>query len=165
VRLKIQPNTSWHLVLAAMVLHEHDNEPVDLCKVIKMAAVHDIVELDAGDTFVYDDVGSADQEARERATAVRIFAMLPAEQAEELHALWCESEAKATPEARFASAIDRLLPLLHNIHAKGRTWHEHGVLAAQVRALHAGPREGSEALGEYSMSLIDGAVRDGYLPE
>ena len=102
--MKIQPNTSWHLVLAAMVLHEHANEPVDLCKVIKMAAVHDIVELDAGDTFVYDDVGSADQEARERATAVRIFTMLPAEQAEELHALWCESEAKATPEARFASA-------------------------------------------------------------
>jgi putative hydrolase of HD superfamily len=123
---------SWHLALMIPLLAEHAGQPVDILKVMKMVLVHDLVEIDAGDTFAYDAAGNADRAAREAAAASRIFGILPADQARELRALWDEFEAAQTPEARFATAIDRLQPMLQNVHARGGAWRTHGVTREQV---------------------------------
>jgi len=115
---------SWHLALMAMVLMEHANESVDLLKVIKMVLIHDIVEIDAGDTFIYDTQKNHSNTDEERQAANRIFGMLPTAQAEELIAIWEEFEAGETPEAKFARAMDRLEPLLQNTSNNGGTWQE-----------------------------------------
>ncbi len=122
---------SWHFAVMAMVLSEYAKDSVDVCKVMKMALIHDIVEIDAGDVFVYDRKDSGDHYALEQAAAKRIFGMLPADQAKEYIALWEEFEARETPEAKFAAALDRLDPLLHNYYTEGRSWREHGVTADQ----------------------------------
>jgi putative hydrolase of HD superfamily len=113
---------SWHLVLAAMALHEYAVEPVDLFRAVQMLIVHDLVEIDAGDTFAYDEHGNASKAARERDAADRIFGLLPPDQAAPLRTLWDEFEAHATPEARFAHAMDRIQPFLQNWKATGGTW-------------------------------------------
>ncbi len=113
---------SWHLALAAMVLAEHSDEPVALLRVLQMLLVHDIVEIDAGDTFYYDDAGRQDKAEREQRAADHLFGLLPDDQAAELHALWTEFEARQTAEARFANALDRLMPLIHNTLNDGHTW-------------------------------------------
>src|SRR5690606_13001631 len=105
---------SWHLAVMAMILAEHANEPVDALHVLKMLLVHDIVEIDAGDTFAYDVQANQDKEAREQAAAERIFGLLPADQRDEIRAMWEEFDARVTPEARFANAMDRLMPALQN---------------------------------------------------
>ena len=125
---------SWHLTLMAVLLHEHACESVDLLRVMKMLLVHDVVEIDAGDTFAYDADGHLDKEERERHAADRLFALLPDDLAADMRALWDEFEAQHTPEARFATALDRLHPLLQNLHAKGGTWRSHGVTLEQVLA-------------------------------
>lgn len=114
---------SWHLCLSAIVLAEHANEPKpDVVCVLKMLIVHDLVEIDAGDTFGYDTAGQATQHERESAAADRIFGLLPGDQAREFRALWDEFEAQQTPEARFALACDRFQPVLLNCFAQGGTW-------------------------------------------
>ena len=123
---------SWHLALMAVLLHEHACEDVDVLRVLKMLLVHDIVEIDAGDTFAYDADGHADKEDRERAAADRLFGLLPADHAGELRALWDEFEAQDTADARFANALDRLQPLLQNVHAEGGAWRSHGITHEQV---------------------------------
>lgn len=123
---------SWHLTLMAVLLHEHADAPVDLMRVMKMLLVHDIVEIDAGDTFAYDEVGRLDKEERERRAADRLFALLPDDHAHELRACWEEFEENQTPDARFANALDRLQPLLQNLHTQGGTWRSHGVTLEQV---------------------------------
>lgn len=123
---------SWHLVLAAMVMAEHMAVQVDLLRVLEMLAVHDLVEIDAGDTFAYD-AGHLDTKAeRERVAADRIFALLPPDQAARVRALWEEFEAHETPEARFANALDRFQPLLQNSCAGGGSWRDHEVTRQQV---------------------------------
>lgn len=154
---------SWHIAMMALVLAEHADEPVDAGHVVRMLLVHDIVEIDAGDTFIYDDAGHADKEAREQAAAARLFGMLPGEQGAELRALWDEFEARRTPEARFAAAVDRLQPLLHNYLTEGKAWRQHGVTADRVRTVNARIGEGSAALWEQARRLIDDAVAKGYL--
>ncbi|HEY8449766.1 MAG TPA: HD domain-containing protein [Bacillota bacterium] len=157
---------SWHLAVMACVLAEHAAAPVDLERVLKMLLVHDIVEIEAGDTFIYDEQARAAQTERERQAAERLFGLLPADQGGELRALWEEFEARQTPEARFAAALDRLQPLLQNYASGGRSWQEHGVHAERVRARNAGVlREGSPALWELARQLIDDAVARGYLAE
>ncbi|MBI2300863.1 MAG: HD domain-containing protein [Armatimonadetes bacterium] len=156
---------SWQFALAALLLAEHANEPVDALKAARMALVHDLVEIDAGDTFVYDTAARVQQAEREQAAADRIFALLPADQAAELRALWDEFEAGATPEARYAKALDRLLPVLLNYHSRGHAWRAHGVTADRVRAVNSRMAEGSAALWDYASALIDRAVADGYLHE
>ncbi len=125
---------SWHLALAALVLREYSAEPVDLTRALKMLLVHDLVEIDAGDTFAYDTAGYADKAARECAAADRLFSLLPADLATELRALWEEFEAHATADARFANAIDRIQPYWQNLRTGGFAWHQHNLTKQQVLA-------------------------------
>jgi putative hydrolase of HD superfamily len=154
---------SWHLALMAIVLAEHAAEPIDLGRVVAMVLVHDLVEIDAGDTFCYDDVGRLDQEDREARAADRVFGMLPSAQGAALRALWEEFEARATPEARFAGAMDRLQPFLHNMRTEGGTWRIHGITPEQVRARCAPIAAGSERLGLHVEALLEQAIAAGYL--
>lgn len=123
---------SWHLALMASVLAEYAGSEVDVGRVLRMVLVHDLVEIDAGDTFAYDAAANVGREARERRAAERIFGLLPTEQASELGALWEEFEAQVTADARFAAALDRLQPLLNNHHSAGGSWRAHGVLRDEV---------------------------------
>jgi putative hydrolase of HD superfamily len=154
---------SWHLALMATVLAEHTDEPVDVAHAVKMLLIHDIVEIDAGDTFCYDQQGVLDQAEREQRAAERIFGLLPAEQAEELRGLWQEFEARETAEARFAAAMDRIQPLLHNFHTKGGTWAQHGITVLQVQQRMAPVAHSSTRLAEYVQAMIDQAVELGYI--
>ena len=153
----------WHLALFVLVLAEHADEPVDIGRVLRMVLVHDIVEIDAGDTYVYDEVGKATQEARESAAADRLYGLLPPDQGAELRAVWEEFEARITPEARFAAAVDRLQPLLLNLATDGRTWREHGTTADRVRAINSRIGSGSSTLWDHAQRLLDGAVDQGHL--
>ncbi len=123
---------SWHLALFALVLHRHAEVPVDLLRVITMVVVHDLVEIDAGDTFAYDTAGNESKAAREQAAADRLFGMLPADQGDHLRAAWEEFEAGETAEARFANAVDRLQPVLMNHARGGGPWREHGITMERV---------------------------------
>jgi len=154
---------SWHFAMLAVLLSEYANEPIDLLKVVKMALVHDLVEIDAGDTYLYDEAGHADKAEREQKAADRVFGLLPKDQGEELRALWDEFEAKETPEARFAGTIDRLQPLLHNLNTEGRAWHEHGIRADQVIKRTCVIADGSSDLWDYARKQIDLAVEKGHL--
>lgn len=154
---------SWHLAVMALVLSEYANAEVNTLRVLKMLLVHDVVEIDSGDTYVYDAAGNDTKAERENAAARRIFGLLPPDQEAELTALWQEFEARDTPEARFAAALDRLMPLLHNYHTEGRSWREHGISEAQVLRLNAHMADGSETLWEYAKALIDNAAARGYL--
>ncbi len=157
---------SWHLALMAIVLAEHAREPkLDISRVVQMALVHDLVEIDAGDTFVYDLAAHAGKEERELRAAERIFNLLPLDSAREMRALWDEFEAGDTPEARFARSLDRLQPVLHNYHTRGGGWKRHGVSAQRVRERNAPIAEGAPALWEYTRTLIDDAVARGFIAE
>jgi putative hydrolase of HD superfamily len=123
---------SWHMILAAMVMQEYVDGPLDMMRVFEMTAVHDLVEIDAGDTFAYDLAANESKSAREREAADRIFGQLPADQGTRLRALWEEFEAQLTREARFANALDRLQPLLQNAYAGGGSWSDHHITRAQV---------------------------------
>lgn len=155
---------SWHLAVMAVILMEHANSDVlDIMKVIKMVLVHDIVEIDAGDTFAYDDAGHADKYEREVAAAERIFGLLPEDQEQELKALWEEFERRESPEAQFAAAIDRLAPMLLNYYTEGHTWKQNGVTSDRVFAYNRHMNDGSSVLWEYAQQFIDDAVAKGYL--
>jgi putative hydrolase of HD superfamily len=154
---------SWHLMTMALVLVEHSNEPVDLLKVLKMLAVHDIVEIDAGDTFCYDEVGALTKVAREVLAAERIFGLLPDDQASEVRALWEEFEERVTAEAKFAAALDRVMPILHNYHTQGKAWREHGITSTQVSTRNSHIGEGAESLWEFVQALIEDATAKQYL--
>ncbi len=157
---------SWHISLMAFLLSEHSNDPdIDIPKVIRMLLIHDIVEIDAGDTFAYDEEGNRTKVARERECANRIFNILPQDQAAELLSLWEEFEARATPEAKFAASLDRLQPMLLNHGTEGRTWKEHGVKASQVRSRNGHIREGSDTIWTFASSIIDDSVDREYLDE
>ena len=154
---------SWHLALMALVLHEHANEPVDLLRVLKMVIIHDIVEIDAGDTYLYDSAGNADKAEREQQAAERLFGLLPADQRQELQALWEEFEARITADARFANSLDRLMPLLHNYHSGGLAWQEYQIRDRQVLERLASMGEGSARLWEHAQTVIAAAVEEGWL--
>lgn len=165
-----QENTaehSWHLALAAIVLAEHANEPVDIGRVVEMLLVHDLVEIDAGDTFVYlamDEAGRADQEALEQAGADRIFGLLPPDQGARLRAVWDEFESKSSPEARFAKAVDRLQPMLLNRLAGGGSWSKHAITADRTHHLiESTIPGGSTVLAAFAHGLIEDAVAEGLL--
>jgi putative hydrolase of HD superfamily len=132
-----QENTaehSWHLVLAAMVLEEYAAEPVDLAKVLRMLIVHDLVEIDAGDTFAFDAVGNTTKVEREKSGADRLFGLLPTELGSELRVLWEQFEEQETPEARYANAVDRIQPFLQNRETRGGTWRIYKLTREQVLA-------------------------------
>lgn len=149
--------------MSALVLADYAPPGTDIARVIAMLLVHDIVEIDAGDAFVYDEEAKALQPERERAAADRLYGLLPPGQGRSLRQLWEEFEARETPEARFSAALDRLQPLLLNFHTQGKAWREHGVSSTQVLEVNAHIAHGSKALWAFARSLIDEAVRLGYL--
>lgn len=155
---------SWHLALLAIILVEHANVPdLNLLRVLKMVIIHDLVEIDAGDTFAYDTARMADQHDREARAADRIFGLLPADQASELRELWDEFEARQTPEAQFAAAVDRFQPMLMNCLTQGAAWQKHGVTRDRVLARNRHIAEGSTALWRYAEAMIEEAVAKGHL--
>lgn len=154
---------SWHLALMVPVLAEYADEPIDVGHTIRLVVVHDLVEIHAGDTPVYDDRLRADQAERELAAAEKLFGLLPDDQAREFRALWDEFEERRTPEARFAKAIDRLEPNLLNWMAGGGTWRTPGVTADVVRARTAHIGEASSALGAAMTALITAATGNGWI--
>jgi putative hydrolase of HD superfamily len=155
---------SWHMAVMAILLAENARqEDLDLLRVLQMLVVHDIVEIDAGDTFCYDVEGRRDQRKREEAAADRIFGLLPEDQGAFIRALWEEFEARETPEARFAAALDRLQPLLHNFTTDGLQWRLHGVTSGQVIERNGVMKDGAPALWRRARALIDEAVEKRHL--
>ncbi len=157
---------SWHIALMSVLLSEYAQEKgIDLLHVVTMLLVHDLVEIDAGDTFCYDQKGNADKLERETKAADRIFNILPEDQAASFRSLWDEFEAGKTAEARFAAAMDRLQPLLHNYNTEGGTWKEHRILKDQVIIRNSAIEKGSSTLWAFAAQLIDDAVDKGFLRE
>ncbi len=154
---------SWHLALMAIVLAEHSNEPIDVLKVVKMVLIHDIVEIDAGDVFIYDTVKNHSNTDEERLAANRIFGLLPEKQKEEFISIWEEFEAGVTNEAKFAKSMDRLEPLLQNTSNNGGTWKEFGVKYDKVYEKKSVIKEGSKSIWNYAEGLINESVEKGIL--
>lgn len=154
---------SFHLALFAMTLAEHANIPVDLLRVMKMVIIHDIVEIDAGDTYCYDKKGYESKRDREERAADRLFGILPEDQAAEYRALWEEFEAMDTAEARFAAALDRMQPMLLNYTKNGMSWQEHGISYGQVYERNKHIANGSEELWEYMEAALEDALGRGIL--
>ncbi len=152
---------SWTLALMAILLAEHANAPVNPGRVLGMLLLHDLVEIDAGDTFCYDAAGNETKAERERQAAERIFGLLPEDQAKGFRELWEEFEEGVSAEAAFANALDRLMPLIQNFHNDGRSWREHGVTHRQVLERNRGIGEGSAGLWKYAEELIEKAKEQG----
>lgn len=156
---------AWHMAVMAWLLKDYANEPVDLARTMMMCLIHDIVEIDAGDTYAYDAEGLKTQQAREDAAKERIFSLLPEGQRAELVALFDEFEDWSSPEARFAHALDNLQPLLLNNSNDGSDWKAHGVTARQVYGRQCKTRLGSETLFEVTDGILQEQIRKGNLPE
>ena len=155
---------SWHLALMAMVFGQYAPPGTDLSRVTAMVVLHDLVEIDAGDLYVYAEEAAQQRQAvAERAAADRLFGLLPAEQGAAMRALWDEFEERVTPDAIFARALDRFQPVLANYEAEGKTWQANGITADQVLARVALIEDGSAELGEYARNLVSDAVRRGWL--
>ena len=145
---------AWHMAIMAYLLQEYANEPVDIAKVMLMCLIHDVVEIDAGDTYAYDTEGLKTQKARENAAKERIYSLLPEDQKISLQGLFDEFEENKTPEAKFAHAMDNLQPLLLNNSNNGGDWREHQVTADQVYGRQSKTKEGSQRLFELTDMLI-----------
>lgn len=153
---------SWHIALMALLMVEHIDQrsDIDLLKVVKMLLVHDIIEIDAGDVFAYDE--DEEREEREKKAGRRIFGLLPKDQAEELYQLWREFEERQTPEAHYAASLDRLLPLVQNYLTGGYTWVKYHIPEEKVRKRNQVIIESSRNLWEYAQTIIDQAKEKGY---
>lgn len=156
---------AWHMALMAYLLKEYANEEIDIAKVMVMCLIHDIVEIDAGDTYAYDEEGLKTQKAREEAAKERIFSLLPEDQKQEMVSLFDEFEAYGSPEAKFAHALDNLQPLMLNTSNDGGDWKEHGVSAEHVYGRQIKTKLGSRKLYEVSDELIREQIRKGNLPD
>ncbi len=162
-RLENDAEHSWYFAVAAMILAEHAAAAVDVARVIRMALVHDVVEIDAGDTFIYDESAKQGQAEREARAAARLFGLLPDEQARELLALWREFEEGATPEARYARAIDRIVAVILNYASQGKTWRQHRIPKRQILAINERIAAGSPSLWSYVRELIEEGARRGFI--
>ncbi len=156
---------AWHMAIMAYLFREYANEKVDIGKVMLMCLIHDIVEIDAGDTYAYDTEGLKTQKAREDAAKERIFSLLPEDQKQELTALFDEFEENRSPESKYAHAMDNLQPLILNNSNGGGDWKEHGVTARTVYGRQEKTRLGSEKLYEVTDRIIQDNIRKGNLPE
>lgn len=152
---------AWHAALMAVLLSEYSNEPVDTFKVVKMLLIHDLVEIDAGDTYAFDEAGQATAHIREQEAADRIFAMLPEDQGQELRSLWDEFEGYTTPEARFAHAMDNFQPLMLNNASNGKSWREHQVKKENLMKRNARIPQASATIWEEMERLIDKNIQKG----
>lgn len=153
-RKETDTDHSWHLAMMCALLSEYANEKIDVLKTMVMVLIHDIVEIDAGDTYAYDAAGNESKRQREVKAAERIFHLLPEDQARYLRELWEEFEAQDTPESRFANTLDKIQPVLLNDATGGLSWREHEVKEAQIMARNEKTHEGSEALWAYARELI-----------
>ena len=154
---------AWHMAVMAYLLKEYSNEDIDIAKTMIMCLIHDIVEIDAGDTYAYDEEGIQTQKAREDAAKERIFSLLPEDQKEELIAIFDEFEERKTPEARFARAMDNLQPLILNNSNKGSDWLEHDVSSEKVYARQIQTKDGSEELFTATDEILQENIRRGTL--
>ncbi len=154
---------SWHLGLMALVLAEHSDKPIDILKVVKMVLIHDIVEIDAGDTFIYDTKKNHTNTEQELLAAERIFGLLPEKQAREFIEIWKEFEDGVTDEARFAKSMDRFEPLLQNASNNGGTWTEFNVDYQKVYDKKKAIKDGSSTIWNYAENLLNESVEKGVL--
>lgn len=154
---------SWHFAVMAILLAEYATETIDVLKVVKMALIHDIVEIDVGDILVYDNNDPQAHREKERKAARRIFGLLPADQKHEFIDLWEEFELRETPAAKFAAALDRLDPLLHNIHTQGKSWQEHEVTVDRVLEINSRIGQSTPELWEMIRGQILDCAEKGYL--
>jgi putative hydrolases of HD superfamily len=154
---------SWHVAMMALILQETAGEEIDISRVIRMLLVHDIVEIDAGDTGIYDKKASLDKAVREKRAAERIFSLLPEDQQLEISGLWDEYEKGISAEARFARAVDRLIPLIHSYYTGGKRWQEDGITFEQVYAVNQTISQNCPRLWQFAQSLIYDSVSKGYL--
>ena len=154
---------AWHMAIMAILLAEHAEEPIDVLHTVYMLLVHDLVEIDAGDTYAYDASAHRDKRAREEAAADRIFNLLPPDQAKKLRDIWEEFEAGETPEARFANSLDKIQPLILNAASGGKSWQEHQVAVPQIYKRNEHTAEGSEALWKYGERIIRENQKSGTL--
>ncbi|HCE1805656.1 TPA: HD domain-containing protein [Vibrio parahaemolyticus] len=162
-RLENSGEHSWHVALMAVLMEEHANAPVDICRVMKMLLIHDVVEIDAGDTFVYDTAATKEQAEKEIKAAERLFGMLPTDQGQELLALWQEFEAAQSDDAKYAKALDRLIPMLLNYHNNGQSWKENSVMREQALTINKRIEFGSVTLWDKAKELIEEATEKGWL--
>ncbi|ENJ1752120.1 HD domain-containing protein [Vibrio parahaemolyticus] len=162
-RLENSGEHSWHVALMAVLMEEHANAPVDICRVMKMLLIHDVVEIDAGDTFVYDTAASKEQAEKEIKAAERLFGMLPTDQGQELLAIWQEFEAAQSDDAKYAKALDRLIPMLLNYHNNGQSWKENSVTREQALTINKRIEFGSVTLWDKAKELIEEATEKGWL--
>ncbi len=146
---------AWHLAVMAFLLADYANEEIDVLKTVKMVLLHDVVEIDAGDTYAYDTEGSKTKRIREERAADRIYGMLPEDQKQEYRALWEEFEKRETPEAKFANTLDKVQPVLLNHASGGKSWREHGIKKEQILNRNRTTHEGSETLWDYIRTLIE----------
>lgn len=157
---------AWHMAIMTILLSEYANEKIDVLKTITMLLIHDIVEIDAGDTYAYDQAGLETQREREEKAADRIFGMLPEDQAKKFRDLWEEFEAKTTPEAKFARAMDNIQPMMLNASTDGKAWMEHGVYLNQILKRNEITPKGSEELWKYAYeSFVKPNVQKGRIKE
>ena len=162
-RLENSAEHSWHVALMAILMEEHANESVNIARVVKMLLLHDVVEIDAGDTFVYDTAASKVQAEKELVAAQRLFALLPNDQGQELLELWLEFERAESADAKFGKALDRIIPMLLNYHNNGQSWLEHGVTREQALTVNQKIEYGSQALWGKAQQVIEEATQKGWL--
>lgn len=154
---------AWHMAVMAYLLKEYSNEPIDIARVMIMCLIHDIVEIDAGDTYAYDEEAKKTQKEREQKAADRIFALLPEDQAKEMRAIFEEFEAFETPEAKFAHAMDNLQPLMLNDSNNGGDWKEHDVAISSIMKRQVQTKLGSKELFDYIKERLDHYVKEGII--
>lgn len=154
IRKENDAEHAWHMALMTVLLSEYANEKIDVLKTVTMLLIHDIVEIDAGDTYAYDENGKKDQQIRETKAAQRIFGLLPKDQGEKLKKLWEEFEEGKTPEARFAHTMDNIQPMMLNDATDGRSWMEHQVCLSQILGRNAHTADGSEVLWEFAQKTM-----------
>ncbi|WP_182300974.1 HD domain-containing protein [Cohnella cholangitidis] len=163
-RLENTAEHSWHVSLMAVVLLEHANDPtLDINRIIRMLLLHDLVEIDAGDTFAYDAKGYQDKEEREQAAANRLFGLLPEDSQDEWMTLWREFEDGVTPEAKYAAALDRLQPVIHNHYTGGVSWKKNGIVRSQVLKRLDPVRETSATLWQFTLEIVQKSIDQGIL--
>ncbi len=164
-RVENDAEHSWHMAVCAMLFAEYAEQEIDLARVLKMALLHDVVEVYAGDTYVYDAQAVRTQKAREQAAAERLFGLLPEDQSAEFRAIWDEFDRKETSESKFANAVDAFMPNYHNYVTNGEKWQEHGVTKQMVLGRNTFMREGASELWDAMMRFTEDAVKQGYLEE
>lgn len=162
-RMENDAEHSWHLAILAFLLAEYSNKPVDVTRIMKMVLIHDVVEIDAGDTYCYDTEGNKTKADREEKAAQRIFGLLPDDQKEEMYSLWREFEDSETDDARFAAVLDRVQPLLLNYTKGGISWKKHGIVKEQVLGRNKDYFDVSDDIADLIISIINDAHEKGWL--